>query len=407
MMRVISGGVDYAAGVERGLSFGLQEVLGIEVDMDLAGQDAIEHRLAFIEDSRRDFAKIEIPITWYHGKHDAWMDLERVRDVMAHGKRGNRKLVEIPTGHQLNSSRQALEVFSEIAVEVGKVGCGVSLKHQIVDLDDLGRRYAAERARKPTPTAHDLREFWRSYLLGRDDESLGIELMHGTSAYRDLMDVQVAALDLHGGELVADLGCGPGRFAIEAAGAAKPPCHIHGFDYVRDGLLRGSALAQAHSVRARYVECDMGPGSSARIPARSHTYDAVVASLFLSYLGDPAGLLREIARVLKPGGRAVLSTLLRDADISNIYQQGVAELTAALARGGLEPKVAQRMDRSARTFLNDAARLLDYEEGGIFQFWEESELEELVSDAGLCVLDMRRTFGTPPQAIVLTARAES
>jgi pimeloyl-ACP methyl ester carboxylesterase len=84
-MRVISGGVDYLGGVERGVSFGYQEVLGVEVDIDLAANDAIAHNMAFLEDARRDLAQISQPITWFHGAHDAWMDLDRARDILSRG----------------------------------------------------------------------------------------------------------------------------------------------------------------------------------------------------------------------------------------------------------------------------------------------------------------------------------
>ena len=123
-MRVISGGVDYVGGVERGVSFGFQEILGVEVDIDLAGRDAIAHKLAFLEDARRDLAQISQPITWFHGAHDAWMDLDRVKDILARGDTRRRQLVVIPTGHQLQSSRQALEVFQSISAEIGRMALG-------------------------------------------------------------------------------------------------------------------------------------------------------------------------------------------------------------------------------------------------------------------------------------------
>src|SRR5262249_30745307 len=79
MMRVVSGGVDYVGGVERGVSFGKQEILGVEVDIDHAGRDALDHEMAFLDDSCRDMRSVQVPVTWIHGRHDAWMDLERVR----------------------------------------------------------------------------------------------------------------------------------------------------------------------------------------------------------------------------------------------------------------------------------------------------------------------------------------
>src|SRR4030095_9804711 len=95
MMKSISGGIDYALGMERGVKFGLQEILGVAVDMDLAGMDAIQHRLAYLSDARREMASIRVPITWIAGRHDAWMDKQRVRDAMSRGNTARRKLIEI------------------------------------------------------------------------------------------------------------------------------------------------------------------------------------------------------------------------------------------------------------------------------------------------------------------------
>ena len=43
----------------------------------------------------------QTPITWIHGRHDAWMDVERVRHLMSCGDSRARRVIEVPTGHQL------------------------------------------------------------------------------------------------------------------------------------------------------------------------------------------------------------------------------------------------------------------------------------------------------------------
>jgi hypothetical protein len=58
------------------------------------------------------------------------------------------------------------------------------------------------------------------------------------------------------------------------------------------------------------------------------------------------------------------------------------------------------LEESLRSFLNDAARLLELEEKGVFQFWPEEEMAALLKQGGFRRLKMRNGFGTPPQAIV-------
>ena len=130
--------------------------------------------------------------------------------------------------------------------------------------------------------------------------------------------------------------------------------------------------------------------------------DSVLASLVLSYLPDARASLREIRRVLRPGGKLVLSSLKIDADISRIYTSGVEELTSQL---GTEASDADRqeLEVSMRSFLNEAARLLELEESGEFTFWSGTQLAQLVSDAGFRDPVVSEAFGDPPQAIVISA----
>jgi ubiquinone/menaquinone biosynthesis C-methylase UbiE len=407
-MRVISGGVDYVAGVERGVRFGLQEILGVEVDIDLAGTDAIAHRLAFLEDARRDLAQISQPVTWFHGAYDAWMDLDRVKDILSRGDASRRRLVVIPTGHQLQSSRQALEVFQSISVEIGRMALGVELRPELPNFGDLDARRGAERRRRPAVKTN-LRDFWRDYLVGPDG-ILGIELMTTASNYRSLMDSQIEALRVGAGNVVLDVGAGTGTFPLQVAEtkAWSIPVEIVELDFVTDALqrtrerLEQRELPKGSSVQYLVADLDV-PEGFLRIPLRSASCDRVMASLVLSYVKRPFELLREIHRVLRPGARLVISAMQKDADISKIYMEGLDELRSGLGLAKFRAEGAEQLAKSARTFLNDAARLLDLEEQGAFQFWESDELAALVRGAGFSNISVCPAFGAPPQAVIVAA----
>src|SRR5262245_24500918 len=238
MMKSISGGIDYALGMERGIKFGLQEILGVSVDMDLAGMDAIQHRLAYLSDARREMASIRVPITWIAGRHDAWMDRQRVRDAMSRGSLSQRKLIEIPTGHMLKSSQQALGVFQLIAREVAQMTDDPSVRSAVPNVAELERTRLAELKRLDRPQV-DLREFWTNYLLGRD-RIVGFELMMLTSAYRDFMLRQIESLELHSRDRVVDIGSGTGGFPfyLSKSSAGEREIRVIEVDFVRDGLVR-------------------------------------------------------------------------------------------------------------------------------------------------------------------------
>jgi ubiquinone/menaquinone biosynthesis C-methylase UbiE len=414
-IRSISGGVDLAAGYEQGLRFGIQELLGVAVDSDRIGEDANQHKMVFIEDSRRDLARIHVPVSWFHGEYDAWMDLDRVRDVLSHGDPHNRRLITIPMGHQVRTSRQALETFQCLAAEAGRIlfpeRDPESLATSSPDPKEVRRRWMAEGRRRHT-TPIDLRSFWRDYLLGRD-RSLGIELMTNGAAYREMMQHQIDALSLSSGDCVADLGCGTGAFALNLASSEKRPelLEIRHFDYVAEALARARSrhdeTPRLRGIESSYAQCDLNLlNADQRIPAADRSFDAVIASLLLSYLDYPVLVLRDMYRTLKPGGRLVISSLCRDADISRLYHETYAEVQIAGRVAHLPEAGGKNLPSLARNFLNDAAKILELEEAGAFQLWDPDELSELVLRAGFSRIETQRAFGDPPQGVVLRAVKE-
>ncbi|MAE93657.1 MAG: hypothetical protein CL910_03255 [Deltaproteobacteria bacterium] len=399
LMRTVSGGVDYLGGCARGLEFGLQEILGVEVDIDRAGHDSLDARIGFVEDSRRDFERITTPVTWYHGRFDAWMDLDRVRDVMAQGDTSKRRLVEIPTGHQLKSSREALQVFQAISCEIGRLTTGKEVGPALPSFSAMEKQQRHERGRL-SPGETDLRRFWHDYLVG-PNETLGIEMMTMGSHYRALMDKQMQALSIQPGQTVLDVGSGVSAFPerLLSRSTGLHDLRIVELDLVRAGLVRGrEKLGSPCGISADFVESDL---SAMGVPLKAAAVDRILASLLLSYVDDPISLMAEFHRVLRPGGVLVLSSLKLDADISMIYTAGAAEIRErGIAEFGDR---APFVESAMRSFLNDAARLIDLEEQGRFRFWEPQELVRLVRTAGFKNSACSEVFGAPPQALMVRA----
>jgi ubiquinone/menaquinone biosynthesis C-methylase UbiE/pimeloyl-ACP methyl ester carboxylesterase len=404
-LRTVSGGVDFALGQSLGVEFGRHELVGVVADMDRTGRDAFEHGLVLFEDAKRDMARIDLPITWIHGRFDSWMDLDRVRDLMAAGPAAKRKLIEIPSGHQMRSSWEALETFQLISKEVSRIALDRDLPPVTPDVVDLDRRTRAERNRRPKVEL-DNREFWSDYLLGRD-RSFGFELMSATSEYRELMNAQIELLGLQSGQLVLDLGGGVGDFSVRLADEFKDlELRIAHLDLVPDALVRSRRRVNATGHRGlsiARVAADLDLSEGLALPLREGSVDAVLASLFLSYLERPMELLRGIAAVLRPGGRVVLSSMRRDADISRIYVNALAELPPDRRQVHFGPESAKQLEQIQRVFLNDAAKLVQLEEEGRFRFYDTEDLESMIRAAGLIPEKSQLAFGSPPQAVIVRA----
>jgi ubiquinone/menaquinone biosynthesis C-methylase UbiE len=405
-LRTISGGIDFAYGLSRGVRFGLHELVGVVADMDHTGLDAIKHGLVFLEDARRDMANVTVPVTWIHGRHDAWMDVDRVRHLMSCGESANRRVIEVPTGHQLRTSAEAFSVFGLISSEIGRMAIGRSLTAATPDMAEIDQRQLTERQRLPK-TQIELREFWGRYLLGRDAR-LGFQLLTATSAYRQFMRQQISELAISPSDRLLDLGSGTGDFAVQLAAEHNARgVRIDAVDFVEEALHRAaariSALRTNHTVQVSPVLHNIDPPSGSALPFRSSSYDGVLASLVISYISKPLRLLRAIRDVLKPDGRLVISTLKRDADISSLHVEGLEELRAGRAEEEFGRDAAELIDEIARNFLNDASRILDLEEEGTFRFWDFDELAALVRSAGFRVDKAFGVLGDPPQATLLVA----
>ena len=94
------------------------------------------------------------------------------------------------------------------------------------------------------------------------------------------------------GERVLDLGCGAGRFVAALAAAGAEPV---GVEVAAAALERARAVAPGADLRRL--------ADDGSIPLEHGAVDLVWCSEVLEHVADVAGLLAEVRRVLRPGGR--------------------------------------------------------------------------------------------------------
>jgi ubiquinone/menaquinone biosynthesis C-methylase UbiE len=139
------------------------------------------------------------------------------------------------------------------------------------------------------------------------------------------------------------------------------------------------------------------------LPIRDESASRLLASLFLSYVHNPDALLREFYRVLAPGGRLVVSSLRKDADLSNLFVQGVADLRERWDTDWPTRASGATFEDATRAYLNEASRLFDLEETGQFVFWDKVQLRTMLASAGFVDVECGEAFGDPPQATFASA----
>jgi ArsR family transcriptional regulator len=102
-------------------------------------------------------------------------------------------------------------------------------------------------------------------------------------------------------------------------------------------------LKAAKKHTADFANVELRRGELTQLPIDAGSCDAALVLLVLSYVPDPAAALREMARILKPGGRAVIVDLLphdRDDFRRRMGQQRLgferAELEQLMSNAGFD-----------------------------------------------------------------------
>jgi ubiquinone/menaquinone biosynthesis C-methylase UbiE len=105
--------------------------------------------------------------------------------------------------------------------------------------------------------------------------------------------------DVRGLDLV-DLGCGTGRHAVAATGAGA---NVTAVDFSEAMLARARAKPGAEAVR--FVVHDL----ARPLPFDDCAFDVALSCLVLEHIADLDGCFREVRRICRPGGRAVLTAM--------------------------------------------------------------------------------------------------
>jgi ubiquinone/menaquinone biosynthesis C-methylase UbiE len=147
---------------------------------------------------------------------------------------------------------------------------------------------------------------------------------------------------------VVDVGCGTGNLLPLLAHAAAMDGYV-GID-LSPKMLRVARGKPSGAARPTFVSAD-----AARLPLRDASFDTAISASVLHYWDDADAALREIRRVLRPGGRLLLLDWLRDplpmralntwmritrVEYRRMYSR--AEMRAALTRAGFRVEAEAR-----------------------------------------------------------------
>jgi arsenite methyltransferase len=140
-----------------------------------------------------------------------------------------------------------------------------------------------------------------------------------------------ALADLQAGETVVDLGAGAGIDVFLAAKKVGERGRVIGVDMTEDMVARGQKLAREHD----FHNVEFRLGEIEHLPLDPNSIDVIISNCVINLTADKLVSFREIHRVLKPGGRMLISDLVTAGKLPEAVRASAAAWADCLA-GALE-----------------------------------------------------------------------
>ncbi|RKQ91913.1 ubiquinone/menaquinone biosynthesis C-methylase UbiE [Solirubrobacter pauli] len=136
-----------------------------------------------------------------------------------------------------------------------------------------------------------------------------------------------AMAELRDGMTVLDLGSGGGIDVLLSARRVAPTGTAYGLDMTDEML----ALARANQAKAGITNVHWLKGQIEAIPLPAESVDVVLSNCVINLSTDKPTVLREAARVLKPGGTFAVSDVIADPDMDAATREDMQQYVGCIA----------------------------------------------------------------------------
>ena len=194
----------------------------------------------------------------------------------------------------------------------------------------------------------------------------------------------LTAAALRPGETVLDLGSGAGFDAFLAAREVGASGRVIGVDMTPEMLERARRNAESGG----FDNVEFRAGRIEALPVDDASVDVIISNCVINLVPDKGAVYREVARVLRPGGRAIISDIVLDAPLPPVIADSVAAFTGCVAGAELR---ADYLRTIAAAGLVDIEVVNDRGFGEMAVAMVPAELVQQAQVAGIDVRAVART----------------
>ena len=177
------------------------------------------------------------------------------------------------------------------------------------------------------------------------------------------------------GEVVLDLGSGGGIDCFLAAKQVGPEGRVIGLDMTTDMI----KLARKNAKKMGVANVDFRYGEMEEIPLPDKSVDVIISNCVINLSPDKDAVFREAFRVLRPGGRMMVSDIVVDGELPEPIRSRLDAWAGCIA-GALDESVYLDKIRAAGF---EEVEILSREYAAAEQVSEEEDAQALLDETGV------------------------
>ncbi|MDP2920321.1 MAG: arsenite methyltransferase [Dehalococcoidia bacterium] len=194
----------------------------------------------------------------------------------------------------------------------------------------------------------------------------------------------VALASLIEGEVVLDLGAGAGMDAFLAANTVGKTGKVIGVDMTPDMIERSRGIARKN----KYANVEFRLGEIENLPVADNTVDVIISNCVINLSPDKPQVFREAFRVLKPGGRLMVSDLVLLKPLPASVLKSAGAYVSCIGGASLKTEYLKAIDKAG---FKDV-KVVQENALPLSMLVESPALQDMVAEAGVTVKELADTM---------------